>query len=138
MRIRIGGHEYGSWDEVPEELRAQLIAAGVDPGPDGRIDTADLWRAGGPVVQHTEVTGPGGRPLPPVLGDALASVFDALNPPPLRPGPLTHGCAQPSTVTDGSGDVDRTPAGRPPLLVWGIALAAGVMFVATLLAILGR
>ncbi|WP_343994369.1 hypothetical protein, partial [Terrabacter terrae] len=80
IRIRIGGHEYGSWDEVPQELKDQLIAAGVDPGPDGRGDTLDLWRAATPVVRHTGVTGPGGRPLPPDIGNALASRVDALGP----------------------------------------------------------
>lgn len=149
IRIRIGGHEYRSWDEVPQELKDQLVAAGVDPGPDGEIDTADLWRAGGPVVQRTEVTGPGGRPLPPAVGDALASVLDAFSPPPaLREGPLTRVPA-PAVAAEGvstagqpadiaPADIAPAERGRLPLLVWGVVAVAAVLLVATVSVIVGR
>jgi len=141
ISIRIGDHEYGSWDEVPQEEQDQLIAAGVDPGPDGRIDTLDLWRAGGPVVQHTEVTGPGGRPLPPAIGNALASLVDAFGPlPPVPTVPATAQPPQTSYAGDPAATLAATPAATPrriPLLVWGVVIAAAVLLTATLAVIVG-
>ncbi len=80
ISINVGGHEYDSWDALPEDIRAQLVAAGVDPGPDGRLDSVDLARAGGSVTPRTVVTGPGGAPLPRVVAGVLASIADALRP----------------------------------------------------------
>ncbi|KRB46904.1 MULTISPECIES: hypothetical protein [unclassified Terrabacter] len=81
IRINVGGREYGSWDELPEDVRAQLLAAGVDPGPDGRLDSLDLSRAsssGSAVTRRTVVTGPDGAPLPPVVSQVLTSIADAV------------------------------------------------------------
>lgn len=80
ITINVGGHEYDSWDALPEDVRAQLVAAGVDPGPDGRLDSVDLSRAHGAVSRRTVVTGPGGTPLPPVVAHVLRALFDALDP----------------------------------------------------------
>ena len=77
ITINVGGREYDSWDALPEEVRAQLLAAGVDPGPDGRLDSVDLSRAHGSVTRRTTVTGPGGAPLPPVVAEVLSSIAHA-------------------------------------------------------------
>jgi len=78
ITINVGGREYDSWDSLPEDVRAQLLAAGVDPGPDGRLDSVDLSRARGSVTRRTTVTGAGGAPLPPVVAEVLTSIVDAL------------------------------------------------------------
>jgi hypothetical protein len=101
IRINVGGREYGSWDELPEDVRAQLLAAGVDPGPDGRLDSLDLSRAssaGGAVTRPAVVTGPGGSPLPPVVSQVLTSIADALGSA-LRGEPATGGRTQPGEST---------------------------------------
>jgi len=107
IRINVGGREYGSWDELPEDVRAQLLAAGVDPGRDGRLDSLHLSpassasrasSAGGAVTRRTVVTGPGGAPLPPVVSQVLTSIADALGSA-LRGEPATGGRTQPGEST---------------------------------------
>ena len=101
IRINVGGREYDSWDALPEDVRAQLLAAGVDPGPDGRLDSVDLSRAHGSVTRRTTVTGPGGAPLPPVVAEVLSSIADAL-------GSALHGAVGPVAPNAGRG-----PAAEP-------------------------
>ncbi|WP_256793150.1 hypothetical protein [Terrabacter sp. Ter38] len=58
ITINVGGRGYDAWESLPEDVRAQLLAAGVDPGPDGRLDSVDLSRAHGSVTRGTIVSGP--------------------------------------------------------------------------------
>lgn len=122
IRINVGGHEYDSWDALPEEVRAQLLAAGIDPGPDGRLDSLDLSRAsrtGGAVTRRTVVTGPDGAPLPPVVSQVLTSIADALGSA-LRGEPAAGVRTRPEGSTpppvaapvppDATTDTDREPA----------------------------
>jgi len=106
ITINVGGREYDSWDALPEEVRAQLLAAGFDPGPDGRLDSVDLSRAHGSVTRRTTVAGPGGAPLPPVVAEVLSSIADAL-------GSALYGAVGPVAPTAGRGPVvepDAPPA----------------------------
>ncbi|KRC92750.1 hypothetical protein ASE25_05440 [Terrabacter sp. Root85] len=107
ITINVGGREYDSWDALPEEVRAQLLAAGVDPGPDGRLDSVDLSRAHGSVTRRTTVTGPGGAPLPPVVAEVLSSIADAL-------GSALHGAVGPVAPTAGRGPVAEPDASPAP------------------------
>jgi len=107
ITINVGGREYDSWDALPEEVRAQLLAAGVDPGPDGRLDSADLSRAHGSVTRRTTVAGPGGAPLPPVVAEVLSSIADAL-------GSALHGALGPVAPTAGRGPVAEPDAPPAP------------------------
>lgn len=143
IRINVGGHEYDSWDALPEEARAQLLAAGVDPGPDGRLDSLDLFRAGGAVTRRTVVTGPDGAPLPPLVARVLASIADALRPaaptttPP--PAPEAPAPAVPDDrVLESVGDDVDACTGRSrrlPLLLGWIVIGATVLLVATVVVI---
>jgi hypothetical protein len=151
IRINVGGHEYDSWDALPEEVRAQLLAAGVDPGPDGRLDSLDLSRAAGSLTRRTVVTGPGGAPLPPVVARVLASIADALRPAAPATTPLPAPGAPPLTVPDdrvlesvgadarddAGDDVDASTgrSRRLPLLLGWIVIGATVLLVATVVVI---
>lgn len=134
ITILVGGREYDSWDALPEPVRAQLLAAGVDPGPDGQLDSLDLSRAGGAVSRHTLVTGPDGKPLPPWVAHLLEAVVDALGPAqpaaPAAPEP-------PPPLADGE-DTDGATSGTPrrvPLLFGWIVIGATVLLVATVVVI---
>jgi hypothetical protein len=107
ITINVGGREYDSWDALPEEVRAQLLAAGVDPGPDGRLDSVDLSRAHGSVTRRTTVAGPDGAPLPPVVAEVLSSIADAL-------GSALHGALGPVAPTAGRGPVAEPDAPPAP------------------------
>ena len=150
IRINVGGHEYDSWDALPEEVRAQLLAAGVDPGPDGRLDSLDLSRAAGSLTRRTVVTGPGGAPLPPVVARVLASIADALRPaaPATTPLPAPPAAEAPApavpddrvleSVGDDAGDDVDASTGRSrrlPLLLGWIVIGATVLLVATVVVI---
>ena len=155
IRINVGGREYDSWDALPEEVRAQLLAAGVDPGPDGRLDSLDLFRAGGAVTRRTVVTGPDGAPLPPLVAGVLASIADALRPAapattpppaPEAPAPAVPDDRVLESVGDDTGDdagddaVDDVDAStgrsrRLPLLLGWIVICATVLLVATVVVI---
>ena len=151
IRINVGGHEYDSWDALPEEVRAQLLAAGVDPGPDGRRDSLDLFRAGGAVTRRTVVTGPDGAPLPPLVARVLASIADALRPAaptttpppaPEAPAPAVPDDRVLESVGDDAGDdagddVDSSTgrSRRLPLLLGWIVIGATVLLVATVVVI---
>lgn len=150
IRINVGGHEYDSWDALPEEVRAQLLAAGVDPGPDGRLDSLDLFRAGGAVTRRTVVTGPDGAPLPPVVARVLASIADALRPaaPATTPLPAPPAAEAPAPAVpddrvlesagDDAGDDADSSTGRSrrlPLLLGWIVIGATVLLVATVVVI---
>jgi len=115
IRINVGGRVYGSWDELPEDVRAQLLAAGVDPGPDGRLDSLDLSRAsssGSAVTRRTVVTGPGGAPLPPVVSQVLTSIADALGSA-LRGEPAAGVRTQPGESTSPTVAPDVAPDADP-------------------------
>jgi len=157
ITILVGGREYDSWDALPEPVRAQLLAAGVDPGPDGQLDSLDLSRAGGAVSRHTLVTGPDGKPLPPWVARLLEAVVEALGPPP----PAASASAPPTTdsgdapnapdapqsptapeppdaLADGEDTTDGATAGTPrrvPLLFGWIVIGATVLLVATVVVI---
>ena len=146
IRINVGGHEYDSWDALPEEVRAQLLAAGVDPGPDGRLDSLDLFRAGGAVTRRTVVTGPDGAPLPPVVARVLASIADALRPaaPATTPLPAPPAAEAPAPavpddrVLGSVGDDVDSSTGRSrrlPLLLGWTVIGATVLLVATVVVI---
>ena len=140
IRINVGGREYESWDDLPEEVRVQLLAAGIDPGPDGRLDSFDLARAGGSVSRRTVVTGPGGAPLSPALLDVLGSIADALGPSrrraptraPSRVRPATTALVQADAAPD---QVTSERPGRVPLLLGWIVIAGTVLLVATVVLI---
>jgi hypothetical protein len=159
ITILVGGREYDSWDALPEPVRAQLLAAGVDPGPDGQLDSLDLSRAGGAVSRHTLVTGPDGKPLPPWVAHLLEAVVDALGPaqpaaqaasapapPPAAPAdaPETPDASHSPTapeplpaLADGE-DADGATSGTPrrvPLLFGWIVIGATVLLVATVVVI---
>jgi hypothetical protein len=135
ITINVGGRENDSWDALPQEVRAQLLAAGVDPGPDGRLDALDLSRAGGAVSRHTLVTGPDGRPLPPWAAHLLESVVDALGP----AQPAAPAAPEPTAVlADGEDTTDVAPSAptrRVPLLLGWIVIGATVLLVATVVVI---
>ena len=146
IRINVGGHEYDSWDALPEEVRAQLLAAGVNPGPDGRLDSLDLFRAGGAVTRRTVVTGPDGAPLPPGVARVLASIADALRPaaPATTPLPAPPAAEAPAPavpddrVLGSVGDDVDSSTGRSrrlPLLLGWIVIGATVLLVATVVVI---
>ena len=154
IRINVGGREYDSWDALPEEVRAQLLAAGVDPGPDGRLDSLDLFRAGGAVTRGTVVTAPDGAPLPPVVARVLASIADALRPaaPATTPLPAPPAAEAPApavpddrvlesggddTGDDAGDDVDASTgrSRRLPLLLGWTVIGATVLLVATVVVI---
>jgi len=162
ITINVGGREYDSWDALPEEVRAQLLAAGVDPGPDGRLDSVDLSRAHGSVTRRTTVTGPAGHPLPPVVAEVLSSIADAVGSalhgavgpvaptagsgpvaePEAPPAPITveslRACARAAIETDAVKDVDASAPGRsrrvPRVLAW-VVIAGTVLLVATVVVI---
>jgi hypothetical protein len=155
ITILVGGREYDSWDALPEEVRAQLLAAGVDPGPDGRLDSLDLSRAAGSLTRRTVVTGPGGAPLPPVVARVLASIADALRPAAPATTPLPAPESPPLAVPDdrvlesvgadavddagddAGDDVDASTgrSRRLPLLLGWIVIGATVLLVATVVVI---
>jgi hypothetical protein len=165
IRINVGGRDYDSWDDLPEDVRAQLTAVGIDPGPDGRLDRADLARAGGAVTRRTVVTGPGGAALPPLVSGLLASLADVLvsrrQPPPARdhlpaqedgtlhPGQPPMQAGRPDAVVapgddesteDHESPEDDEPTaaagpGRVPLVLGWLVIAATVLLVATVVVI---
>lgn len=157
ITILVGGREYDSWDALPEPVRAQLLAAGVDPGPDGQLDSLDLSRAGGAVSRHTLVTGPDGKPLPPWVAHLLEAVVDALGPaqpaapaasvpapPTADPGDAPDAPRSPTApeppdaLADGEDFTDGATAGTPrrvPLLFGWIVIGATVLLVATVVVI---
>ena len=159
IRINLGGRDYDSWDALPEEVRAQLLAAGVDPGPDGRLDSIDLSRAGAGVTRRTVVTGPDGEPLPPVASLVLTLIADALGsalrgatpggepmqptesiPPPVAPKVVPVADSDPvgrggSETNPDVEDMDPARSRRVPLTLGWIIIAGTVLLVATVVVI---
>lgn len=147
ITINIGGHEYDSWDALPREVRAQLLAAGIDPGPDGRLDSLDLSRAGGSVTRRTVVTGPDGAPLHPLVTAVLASIADALEPaaPDAPDAPDAPGGPPSAVPDDRTGDAEHgdddgsVPAAggsrRVPLVLGLVVIGVTVLLVATVVVI---
>ncbi|WP_020141611.1 hypothetical protein [Terracoccus sp. 273MFTsu3.1] len=162
ITINVGGREYDSWEALPEDVRAQLLAAGVDPGPDGRLDSLDLARAGGALTRRTVVTGPDGAPLPPVVAQVLTSIADAVGsalrgdgeqiapgagtrpmaeretaPAPPAGLPVVERPAVEADTEDAQDDDASAPAGSrrvPRVLAW-VVIAGTVLLVATVVVI---